>query len=188
MIDVSIIIPVFNAGPYVKEATLSALEQPETRDVILVEDGSSDNSLDVCQWLERADKRVRFIRHPDKGNHGAGASRNLGIKASLCEYIAFLDADDFLLPNRFSMTSEVFYNHPEIDGVYEAVGTCFENEAANRLWISQRGAVALTTIKKKLHPNRLFRALLISGLGAFHTDGVTAKPKKARRKNQFGII
>ncbi|GAF72464.1 unnamed protein product, partial [marine sediment metagenome] len=101
--DVSVIIPVYNAERFVREAVESALAQEETAEIILVEDGSPDNCWDICQLLAVQHAKITAIRHADRKNHGAGASRNLGIRNSHCEYVAFLDADDLYLPNRFAV-------------------------------------------------------------------------------------
>ncbi|PIY03241.1 MAG: glycosyltransferase family 2 protein, partial [Bacteroidetes bacterium CG_4_10_14_3_um_filter_31_20] len=74
--------------------------QPETSEVILIEDGSPDNGLDVCTSLAKKYSKVRLYRHENGENKGASASRNLGIRKANYPYVAFLDADDFYLPNR----------------------------------------------------------------------------------------
>src|SRR4051812_37519090 len=120
---VSVVIPVYNAEKYIKAAVNSALMQEEVGEVILVEDKSPDNSLSVCKGLEMQDSRVHLYQHPDKQNHGAGASRNLGITLAKLDYIAFLDADDYFLPNRFKKDKTLFEKDPSIDAVYSAIGT-----------------------------------------------------------------
>ena len=53
-------------------------------------------------------KKVRLLHHPDGKNHGAGATRNVGIKNAKYDYIAFLDADDFYLSERFKVAQQLF--------------------------------------------------------------------------------
>lgn len=77
MMKVSVVIPVYNAAPFVRDAVESALAQPETGEVILVEDGSLDDSLTVCRALAAENDRVKLYRHPNGENCGAGASRFL---------------------------------------------------------------------------------------------------------------
>ena len=95
---ISVIIPVYNAADFVANAVQSALDQPETVEVLLIEDGAPDNSLEVCQALTEQYETVRLYRHSGGVNLGAGASRNLGMQNSTEDFIAFLDADDFWLP------------------------------------------------------------------------------------------
>lgn len=117
MFQVSVIIPVYNAVNFLIEAVESALMQPEVGEVILVEDGSQDNSLEICERLSREHEKVRIITHLDGINQGVCKSRNLGIQNSNFDFIAFLDADDWYLPNRFVKDSKLF-NRPEIMAVY----------------------------------------------------------------------
>ena len=130
---VSVIVHVYNSEAYVRKAVESALAQPETGEAILIEDASFDNSLQVCRELARVNEKVRLLRHSDGKNHGPGASRNLGIRNASFDYIAFLDADDYFLPDWFSVAKQLFEADPRVEGVYEAVGVHFENEAAERM-------------------------------------------------------
>ena len=77
--NVSVVIPVFNASSYVEESCLSALQQNEAAEVILVEDGSLDDSLLVCQKLVRLGPRVKLYQHEGNVNKGPSESRNLGV-------------------------------------------------------------------------------------------------------------
>lgn len=163
---VSVIIPVYNAEEYVREATESALAQPETGEVILIEDASPDRSLQVCRELAREFTRVALLRHSDGKNHGAGASRNLGIENARFDYVAFLDADDFFLPGRFSVARQILEAEPEAEGVYEAVGVHFENQAAQRLWLEKNSAM-MTAMKERVPPERLFEAQSPVGRGGY---------------------
>ena len=116
--EISVVIPVYNAERYVVSAVDSALRQKETAEVILVEDNSPDNALEICKMLEKTHQRVRLLQHSDGKNHGAGESRNLGIRNARCEYVAFLDADDYYLEKCFSKATEVLESDAAIDGVY----------------------------------------------------------------------
>ncbi len=93
--QVSIIIPCFNAETFIGEAIQSALDQTHSDvEVIVVDDGSTDDSLRVIQSFG---DRVRWEAGP---NRGAGAARNRGIALARGEFIQFLDADDLLLPQK----------------------------------------------------------------------------------------
>lgn len=182
---ISVIMPVYNAERYVREAVESALAQPETGEVVLVEDGSPDKSLQVCRELSRRFAKVRLVRHGDGRNHGAGASRNLGIKNARFDYVAFLDADDFFLPGRFSVPVRIFETNPDVDGVYEAVGVHFENEAAEQRWRKQTSKM-LTTMTEPVPPERLFEAQSPVGRsGYWHIDGWVVKGSVFGRTGLF---
>ena len=118
---ISVIIPVYNAENFVTSAVESALNQPETGEIILIEDGSPDKCLLVCRELEKKYPKVKLIQHENGKNKGAAESRNLGILHSKYEYIAFLDADDIYLPNRFCIAKKKFSLDPSVDAVLEAV-------------------------------------------------------------------
>lgn len=174
--NVSVIIPVYNAERYVREAVDSALSQPETSEVILVEDGSLDNSLQICIDVESQNSKVKVLRHQYGQNRGASASRNLGIKKATCDYIAFLDADDFYLSGRFSTLKKIFENNPEVDGVYEAIGARFENETVREEWF-RRNPSDITTLKEKIAPENLFPILVNAEnkIGHFHLNGLVVR-------------
>lgn len=91
---VDMIVPVFNARGYVERAVRSALAAGAAR-VILVDDGSTDGSGDICDALAAQDGRI-LVRHQE--NRGAAAARNAGLALAEAELVAFLDADDRLLP------------------------------------------------------------------------------------------
>jgi len=184
--QISVIIPVYNAEAFVREAVESALAQPETAEVVLVEDGSPDGSLAVCMELAEKHPTVRLYRHPNGANRGAGASRNLGILKSRFEYIAFLDADDFYLPGRFSTARELFALDPTLDGVYEAIGTHIEDQAGNKQWrATGKPANYLTTIKQRIAPDHLFEKLCGEYIGHFSLDGLVVKRTVFERAGLF---
>jgi len=172
--EVSVIIPVYKAREYVREAVESALAQPETGEVILVEDGSPDRSLEVCKALAEESQRVRLVQHADGKNHGAAASRNLGIRNAHYPFIAFLDADDYYLEGRFAQTVQVLRSHPCADGVYEAIGAAFEDADVKDEW-AKLPLEEVTTVRRRVPPEDLFAELLSGGSGYFHFDGLVVR-------------
>lgn len=102
---VSVIVPVYNSEKYVTAAIKSVLNQTTNDwELILVDDGSADNSLQICQDFSSQDSRINVIH---KENGGVGSARNTGIDAANGEYVLFLDADDTILPNTIMATSRV---------------------------------------------------------------------------------
>ncbi len=173
---VSVIIPVYNAAAFVRQAVESALAQPETAEVILVEDHSPDNSLEVCLQLTQEYTQVLLFRHPNGENRGAGPSRNLGMEKSTQLFIAFLDADDFYLPGRFDRVKQVFASNPDCDGVYEAVGQHFEDEAGKARWLeSDMAGIEETTLDTLIAPGDLYRTLTKGGHGHIHLNGLVIR-------------
>jgi glycosyltransferase involved in cell wall biosynthesis len=181
---ISVIIPVYNAERYVSYAVKSALQQPETAEVILIEDGSPDNCLQICKKLEDQFDKVTLLRHPDAKNHGAGATRNLGIKHARYDYIAFLDADDFYLPERFKEAKNLFMMHDHIDGVYEAIGTHFYETRFERKLSSGKFA-SFMTMQPGINSEHLFEALTRGKRGFFSLDGLVVKRNLFERCGVF---
>ena len=92
-----IVIPAYNVGRYIEECILSVVNQTYTHiEILVVNDGSSDNTPDVIDKLAIQDKRIVPIHQQ---NAGVSASRNIGIKASKGEYLIFVDGDDYIAPD-----------------------------------------------------------------------------------------
>ena len=156
--NISIIIPVYNAASFVEKAVESALALPEVGEILLIEDGSHDNSLEICKRLADKFDKVKLFTHPGNINKGAGASRNIGINHAQLEFIAFLDADDYYLPNRFEAEKEIFIEKPQTDGVYGALGFDYYSEEGKQKY-EQNSFGPLTTLTGKPQPNELFLSL-----------------------------
>lgn len=156
--NISVIIPVFNAGKFLKKAVESALDLPEVMEVLLVEDGSADDSLEICEELEIKNDKIRLFTHANNANKGAGASRNIGIENAKGDFIAFLDADDYYLTNRFEAENTIFETQPEVDGVYGALGFHYYSEQGKKKY-EQASFGKLTTVNGKPSPNELFLSL-----------------------------
>ena len=91
---ISVIVPVYNAGLSIEKCAKSILTQTFSNlELILIDDGSTDNSLFICRSLASQDARIT-VRH--QSNQGVSKARNLGISISKGEWIAFVDADDYL--------------------------------------------------------------------------------------------
>ena len=179
---VSVIIPVYNAEKFVQEAVQSALIQPETDEVLIIEDGSTDKSLGVCRYLADKYEKVQLYQHPGGINKGAPASFNLGIEQSKCEYVAFLGADDYFLPGRFSGAMAIFSSDPFCEGVYDAIGKEYEDIQSKTRWInSDMSTSDLTTMTKEIPPEDLFEALLSTNYGYFSLDGLVIKKESLEK-------
>lgn len=93
MVKISVIIPVYNAGNYLRECLDSVLGQTlQEIEIICVDDGSQDDSMGILEEYQKRDSRISILKQEHKGG---GAARNLGLKRATGEYLSFLDADDF---------------------------------------------------------------------------------------------
>ena len=153
-----------------------------------MEDGSPDDCLALCRRIEASDSRVRVFQHEGGVNKGAPASRNLGMRMATSPYVAFLDADDRFLPERFTKDAQIFAQHPDADGVYNAIGVYYHDDEGRRRFDEQFGST-LTTVRKVLLPKELFPAMVgVSGLldiGHFHLDGLTVRRTALERMPQL---
>ena len=182
--QVSVIIPVYNAAQFLEQSVASALAQPETAEVILIEDASRDDSYSLCQRILEKDTRVKLITHPGHENRGAGASRNLGIRNAFADFIAFLDADDIYLPSRFKITAEVFTTHPDAHAVYETIGTLYSDPSLKQAHL-QRVGTELTGISQKVAPQDVFRILATGKHGHIHLNGLVIRKSVISPSMQF---
>lgn len=185
MLHISVIIPVYNAAAFLQKAVESALQFEEVKEIILVEDGSTDNSLKVCQELSLEHSRVQLFQHPDKGNHGAGATRNLGLEKVSQEFTAFLDADDYYLPTRFDEEKELFRDL-KTEGIFGAVGTEFLSEKGKVEFEKKFKNIELTTVKHHAEGKDVFHGLL--GLNQdfgtfFSLIALTIRTESVRKNN-----
>lgn len=108
--DISYIVPVYNADSYLEDCVDSLLGQhgPFRREIILVEDGSSDNSPDICARYAREHACVRTIA---PGHGGLSVARNHGVAAATGRYITFVDADDMVAPDFERLTLDAAKQH-----------------------------------------------------------------------------
>ena len=172
--QISVIIPVYKAERFLTDAIASALSQEETAEIILIEDGSPDHSLEVCTHFAENHPNIRLLRHPNGQNKGASASRNLGMRNARFPFIAFLDADDMYLENRFSKTREVFDTYPDADGVHESIGVRYYDESMREMHVERVGRET-TGVIKFIHPIQLFRTLATGKFGHIHLNGLVLK-------------
>ena len=107
---ISVIIPTFNRAKLLVEAVRSVLDQkdvPEDVEIIVVDDGSTDNTAKALAALAG---KIAYIRHE---HSGVSKARNLGISRSSGEWIAFLDSDDLWRPGKLRAQMKFFSDHPE---------------------------------------------------------------------------
>jgi glycosyltransferase involved in cell wall biosynthesis len=118
---VSVIVPVYNAAMYIDQTIQSVINQSYSNwELILVDDGSVDNSVDIINKY-RDDKKIIFHQHIGGVNLGVSKSRELGIKAAKGEYISFLDADDIYYPSKLRNQLKVFSQFKDVILVHSKV-------------------------------------------------------------------
>lgn len=104
MCEISIIVPVYKVEPYLRKCLDSILAQTFTNfEVILVDDGSPDNSGKICDEYAIKDSRVRVIH---KENGGLSSARNAGIDIAQGKYLGFVDSDDYIAEDMYEVLYE----------------------------------------------------------------------------------
>ncbi len=102
--EISVIVPVYNVEKFLPKCLDSLCAQAEcVHEIILINDGSTDNSLNICRKYADKDARIRII---DQENKGLSATVRVGVKAATCEYIGFVDSDDYIEPDMFKIMCE----------------------------------------------------------------------------------
>ena len=140
MIRFSVIIPLYNKANFVRQTVDSVLNQTYTDfEIIIVNDGSTDNSLAVVNEIN--DSRIRIF---SKENGGVSVARNFGIEKSQNEYIAFLDADDLWLPGFLETIKEMIKQSPQA-GIFAMGCTVIDNSGRSEI-VSRRLAKGETLL------------------------------------------
>jgi glycosyltransferase involved in cell wall biosynthesis len=170
---VSVIIPVFKAEKFLVKAVNSAIKLQEVGEVIIIDDKSPDNAFEVCKKLSTYFEKVKFYVHPNNEHRGVSESRNLGIKKAIYDFIAFLDADDWYLANRFKYDVEVFEKYPNADAAYSS--SILEANQQNKD-LRDGARVDIRKIKGyKISSKAFYKAFLSSQTELFHVNTITFK-------------
>lgn len=163
---VSVIVPSYNCYAYLPKA-ITSIQQQEVKSlqIIILDDGSTDDTWSYLLQLAKADRRIMPIRLV---GIGVARARNLGLKLARGRYIAFLDADDYWLANKLSKQIEFHQQHPHaslsftnylhIDEQNTDLGDCFD------FWPRFARRVAKTNIEHNHETDNGYR--LLSGDGA----------------------
>lgn len=167
---VSVIMPVLNAERYLKEAVESILNQThQNLELLAVDDGSADGTLNILSDYAGRDKRVRVLRN---SGSGISAALNMGIDLAKGEYIARMDADDISFVNRIENQVVYMENHTDIgicstqiqllgeDGSYHDTQKCPEENDRIRLELLNRCVIA--------HPTVMFRGSAVRNRWRYH--------------------
>ena len=169
---ISVIIPVYNVRPYLEKCFASVAGQNwRNLEIILVDDGETDGSGDLCEELARRDSRVRVIH---KKNGGLGSARNAGIDAAKGEILSFVDSDDWIEPGMYDAMTEIMHRENAqiiacgIKRVSEAGTVSFyqDNLEERRVFTREEALIELPKNERLSNSmcNKLFRRETIKGL------------------------
>ena len=106
---ISVIVPVYNVQDYVERCVRSLMNQTyQNLEIILIDDGSTDGSLAVCEKLKEEDVRIKLV---SQANQGIGAVRNLGLSLAQGTYLGFVDSDDWIDSDMYESLSKLMVMH-----------------------------------------------------------------------------
>ena len=127
---ISVIVPVYNVEAYLPQCVDSILHQdyPDL-EVILIDDGSTDHSGEICDRYATADSRIRVIHQK---NGGAAAAKNAGLRIAAGEYLSFVDSDDYLEPNVYGFMLETLLDN-QADAVQFSFREVFRSRTEEQL-------------------------------------------------------
>lgn len=190
---VSCIIPFLNSEKFLDEAIDSVLNQThENWEIILVDDGSKDGSTEVAlNYAKENPNKIFYFEHKNHQNLGSGVSRNLGIKFSKGEYIAFLDADDIWLPNKLEKQIKILEENPEVGMVFGPHYIWFswtknpKDAARDEIFLPIWDSNSNITPNTILSPPKLFIAYLYNKVGTPLTCGVLIRKKVVEEVGGF---
>lgn len=169
---VSILIPIYNADKYLSSCIYSILNQSHRNfELILLDDGSTDKSSEICKSFLNRDPRVLYVYHE---NSGMAFSLNKGMDLAKHDLVARFDADDIMYPNRLEVQISYLNNNPDIDilgslGHYinsndKIIGKTYSDVNMHRIkdwYIPNNEPIGL------LHPSVIFKKSIIQSIGGY---------------------
>lgn len=142
---ISVIIPIYNAEKYLKTCLESILEQTHKNlEIICINDGSTDGSLQILTEYALKDSRIKSI---NQKNHGASASRNVGLDNATGDYIMFVDADDYIEKNTCELAVQTAKQH-DTDLVFWSYVREYENDSKEKHFLWNDGEIFENEIVK----------------------------------------
>ena len=174
--SIAVIIPFYKAYAFLEEAVQSCLQQREVAEILLINDHSTDQSPEIAVRLANQHPIIRVLATKGENPLGPGAARNLGIKACQSEFLAFLDADDVYLAQRFRDSLSYLQANPDVEGYYVAT----EKRSADL-----STSLGFKRIRTEVEPKQLLVALIIGKHGFFHTSGILLRRSVFRKAGYF---
>ena len=157
--DLSIIVPVYNGGKYLKKCINNILEQTyKDFELIIINDGSTDDTKAICDSLANIDDRVKFIH---KKNEGVSIARNTGFEVAKGKYIGFVDCDDSIDKNMYKVMIENMQKQ-DTDCVICSFMSVFDDREEKNLF---------EDAEKKIEKNKFKEDLTLKMISPINEDG-----------------
>ena len=147
---ISVVVPVYNVELYLRQCLDSIINQSYSNlEIILVDDGSQDQSLKICEDFASKDSRIKVIHQK---NAGVSVARNKGIEAATGEYITFLDSDDWIEKEMYKEMMRITIQHQDVDIVMCDVLNVKNNNTEKITVDIRNGFYSRQDIIKELYP------------------------------------
>jgi glycosyltransferase involved in cell wall biosynthesis len=171
MPSISVVIPCFNAAPFLAAALRSALDQTlQPDEIVVIDDGSTDDSAAIAEGVGAP---IRVVR---TAHRGISAARNAGVEASSGQLIAFLDADDLWTPHSLETRWTFWAQRPELDYVFGSIA-CFDDKAGTDIGRPEPGRLAGSLLLRRSAFEHV--GLFDTGLGTGETIDWIARAEAA---------
>lgn len=160
---ISVITANYNYAQYIEEAINSIINQsyPDW-ELIIVDDGSSDNSVDIINSYCEKDNRIKFFQHPDRKNKGLKESLLLGLSHATGDWIAFLESDDYFYPDNLAKKIEIIEEHKDVCLIFNRVNFLEKND---KISVRQKGLDKThNKLKKMKFPRDMFYDFYINNM------------------------
>lgn len=199
MPKISVIVPVYNVAPYLKKCVDSIINQTFTDiEIILVDDGSTDESGTICDQYAQKDSRVKVIHKP---NGGLSDARNSGLEVCSGEYIGFVDSDDWISPDMYetlihfavkedldvAMCGVLDIWPDRIEGTppFKSVILTDVNDIISEILVNEHGGTCIP-VWNRIYRSRIFKDLKFEK-GRYYEDGYYLL-RWIERTRRFGRI
>ena len=155
---VSIITASYNYGRYIKETIESVINQTfQNWEMIIVDDGSVDNSIEIIKSYCEKDNRIKFYQHKNGENKGLAETLKLGIEKAQSEWIVFLESDDTITPDYLSEKFSIVSKYNNVDFIFNDVNMFGEQKIINKY---RRGYLrkVMPVVTKLSYPTKMLNA------------------------------
>lgn len=166
---ISVVIPAYNAEKTITRALDSVLKQTyKVHEVIIINDGSNDNTLQIVKYFSQKNENLN-IKIIDKENEGVSVARNIGIRESACDWIAFLDSDDYWIDYKIEKQVSIINANPHIS----LLGTSRNNEIFSSFFLKKIKNLEYISARLLLYknffstPTVMIKKSLVESVGFF---------------------
>lgn len=171
--EITVLLPAYNASDVISEAIESILNQSfENFEFLIINDGSTDNTLDIIQSYAKKDTRIRIL---NQNNMGLIATLNRGLATSSAKFVARMDADDISLPNRLQLQLDTIKNNPKISVCGSSIEIIETNEKSIKETAPNKIKAISIFASPLVHPSVLMNKHDVLSVGGYSPHALHAE-------------